>query len=216
MSRRSRRNAGASATTSSWCARTNQAQRLAGDPDPGGHACLHPLPNQVIVEAALQAKGGDLADAGGRLRGGRAGRGAAGLAEARLPARWSGRDCRCSTKATTHRSRRGHRLLVGKYCRPWRRLTMALNLRARLPAALRAQVKKYFYRPFVGITLIAGQTGGRCSACDYSPTLGCAAHGAAGGASRRCRRASAAAIASICADARAVSVLRHDQRCGLA
>jgi len=46
-----------------------------------------------------------------------------------------------------------HRLIIGEHV-PAAPLAMALSFRGRVPPALQAQVKGYYYRPFIGITMI--------------------------------------------------------------
>jgi hypothetical protein len=50
--------------------------------------------------------------------------------------------------------RKGHRLLVGQYLPKDDPLGFALTLRASMPADLRAQIKEYLYRRFIGVTVI--------------------------------------------------------------
>jgi hypothetical protein len=66
--------------------------------------------------------------------------------------------------------KRGKRLLVGQSIAV-EPLTMALNVRSRLPASLVPLVKGYLYRPFVGITIIGRANWWALVGLDYSSNL---------------------------------------------
>ena len=66
--------------------------------------------------------------------------------------------------------KKGHRLLVGEHISR-EPLAMALNLRDRIPTDLRVQVRRYYYRPFLGLTLVGRAGWWALFGMDYSPTL---------------------------------------------
>jgi hypothetical protein len=102
-----------------------------------------------------------------------------------------------------------HRLLVGEHV-PVVPLTMAMNLRSRVPQQLQALVKGYMYRPATGITMIGRANWWALLGVDYSSKLD--------------QRLSAVLTALTevpptlghgdCVDLRATPYMRHDHSCG--
>jgi hypothetical protein len=105
--------------------------------------------------------------------------------------------------------KKGRRLIIGEHV-PADALAMALSLHSRVPPALQSQVKEYYYRPFIGLTLIGTTNWWALFGLDYSAKL-----------DQRVNTV-IAALAHVppipgpggCVDLRAVLYYRHDHTCG--
>jgi hypothetical protein len=109
--------------------------------------------------------------------------------------------------------KKGHRLLIGEHV-PAEPLAMAMSLHRRIPPALQVLVKGYYYRPFIGVTVIGKANWWALFGLDYSAKLDLRINTVIAALATVPPATAPTLRPGDCIDLRAVLYMRHDHTCG--